>query len=307
MKLTDLDNKPVVTASRALSQNYEVPFNMDKMGMVNTVSMLNKVRGLMSEAKETKEFYQNQASPSYMKLVFMEQALSHHYSELKSRPASRIVVENEEVEKSQVVLAAQEMIDEMRDSSDYEQEDWLKDIGIDFMSEAEREWNLDWPHWLYYNEEGEVDVDTVGDEFGRAMGVDQVNTSSSYHGGRRDGKHWIIEPDSSIDAEQGDGGLEFVSPPMPLEEALEKLEAVTEWANDPSEGNAYTNSSTGLHMGVSIPYKEGNVDYLKLILFLGDEHVLQEFERESNTYTKAAMRDIRSRAGVERNIASVMS
>ena len=59
-------------------------------------------------------------------------------------------------------------------------------------------------------------------------------------------------------------------------------------------------------MGVSIPYKEGNVDCLKLILFLGDEYVLREFERESNTYTKAAMRDIRSRAGNERNIASVM-
>ena len=114
MKLTDLDNKPVVTASRALSQNYEVPFNMDKMGMVNTVSMLNKVRGLMSEAKESKEFYKNQASPSYMKLVFMEQALSHHYSELKSRPASRIVVENEEVEKSQVVLAAQDLVDSVQ-------------------------------------------------------------------------------------------------------------------------------------------------------------------------------------------------
>ena len=114
MKLTDLDNKPVVTASRALSQNYEVPFNMDKMGMVNTVSMLNRVRGLMSEAKESKEFYKNQASPSYMKLVFMEQALSHHYSELKSRPASRIVVENEEVEKSQVVLAAQDLVDSVQ-------------------------------------------------------------------------------------------------------------------------------------------------------------------------------------------------
>lgn len=114
MKLTDLDNKPVVTASKALSQNYEVPFNVDKMGMVNTVSMLNRVRGLMSEAKETKEFYKNQASPSYMKLVFMEQALSHHYDDLKSRPASRIVFENEEVEKSQVVLAAQDLVDSVQ-------------------------------------------------------------------------------------------------------------------------------------------------------------------------------------------------
>lgn len=111
MKLTDLDNKPVVTASKALSENYEVPFNLNKMGIVTTSSMLNKVRGLIREAKETKEFYKNQASPSYMKLVFMEQALSHHYNELKSQPRSRIVFENEEVEKSQVVLAAQDLVD----------------------------------------------------------------------------------------------------------------------------------------------------------------------------------------------------
>ena len=111
MKLTDLDNKPVVTAKRALSQNYEVPFNVEKMGTVDTATMLNKIRGLMREAKETKTFYKNQATPAYMKLVFMEQALSHHYQDLKSRPKSRIVFENEEVEKSQVVLAAQDLVD----------------------------------------------------------------------------------------------------------------------------------------------------------------------------------------------------
>lgn len=111
MKLTDLDNKPNVIASKALAENYNVPFNVQKMGMVNTVSMLNKVRGLIREAKEAKEFHQNQSSSSYMKLVFMEQALAHHYSALKSQPRARIVVENEEVEKSQVVLAAQDMVD----------------------------------------------------------------------------------------------------------------------------------------------------------------------------------------------------
>lgn len=111
MKLTDLDNKPNVIATKALAENYSVPFNVNKMGMVNTVSMLNKVRGLIREARESKEFYKNQSTPGYMKLVFMEQALSHHYSALKSQPRSRIVVENEEVEKSQVVLAAQDLVD----------------------------------------------------------------------------------------------------------------------------------------------------------------------------------------------------
>jgi hypothetical protein len=73
---------------------------------------------------------------------------------------------------------------------------------------------------------------------------------------------------------------------------LEKLQQVTDWANSDA-GNAYTNSSTGLHMGVSVPFKGGDVDYLKLILFLGDEYVLQRFGREANTYTKSAMSKFR--------------
>jgi hypothetical protein len=46
----------------------------------------------------------------------MEQALVHHYGELRAQPMynSRIVVENEEVEKSQVVLAVKDMVDSVQ-------------------------------------------------------------------------------------------------------------------------------------------------------------------------------------------------
>ena len=76
--------------------------------------MLSKVRGLINETKSSAEFYQSQTSPSYMKLVFMEQALADHFNYLQSLPRTRIVVENEEVEKSQVVLAAQDMVDQVQ-------------------------------------------------------------------------------------------------------------------------------------------------------------------------------------------------
>ena len=76
--------------------------------------MLNKVRGLIKESKQSGNFYQEQTSPSYMKLVFMEQALVHHFNDLRNRPQPRIVVENEEVEKSQVVLAAQDLVDSVQ-------------------------------------------------------------------------------------------------------------------------------------------------------------------------------------------------
>jgi hypothetical protein len=112
MKLTDFDKKE--HASRALSENYKLSFDVKKMSIVETKTMLKKVRGLALEAKQSRDFYEQQTSPTYMKLVFMEQALVSHHNDLASRPQPQIVVENEEVEKSQVVLAAQDMVDSVQ-------------------------------------------------------------------------------------------------------------------------------------------------------------------------------------------------
>lgn len=114
MKLTEFDNKKISTAKQALNEHYSLPFNTKKMTVAETKSMLSRVRGLINETKSSVEFYQSQTSPSYMKLVFMEQALADHFSYLQSLPKTRIVVENEEVEKSQVVLAAQDMVDQVQ-------------------------------------------------------------------------------------------------------------------------------------------------------------------------------------------------
>jgi hypothetical protein len=73
-----------------------------------TAAMLSKVKKLIGESKRSPEFHQAQKNPAYLKLMFMEQALRTHMKVAKS---PRIVLENEEVEKSQVILAAQDMID----------------------------------------------------------------------------------------------------------------------------------------------------------------------------------------------------
>jgi hypothetical protein len=114
MKLNELNNNRRNYSTRVLKEQYEMPFNVDNMSMSSTRTMLTKVRGLMNESKQSTDYHNSQASPSYMKLVFMEQALSDHYNELRSLPQPRIMVENEEVEKSQVVLAAQDMVDQVQ-------------------------------------------------------------------------------------------------------------------------------------------------------------------------------------------------
>lgn len=109
MKLTDLDttNSPV----KALKESFSVDFNVSNMDRAKTREMLSKVRGLINETKKTSSYQQSYNSPAYMKLVFMEQALVQH---MKVAKAPRIVVENEEVDKSQVILAAQDMVDSVQ-------------------------------------------------------------------------------------------------------------------------------------------------------------------------------------------------
>jgi hypothetical protein len=190
-----------------------------------------------------------------------------------------------------------EVLDEFRENFYIDDDsDFFSDVGLSYMSDIASEYSLDWPYMTGSgggNNGGSREWNSIGDSLQSAIDM-PVKVSSNYHSTTRKEGRWIVEPDSSLDPDdREDFGLEIVSPPLPLLDALEKLQEVTDWANNPNEGNAYTNQSTGLHMGVSVPYKGGDVDYLKLILFLGDEYVLQSFGREANTYTKSAMSKFR--------------
>ena len=110
MKLNDLNTKD--HAVKALKENFEVNLKVNGLNKNQTQTMLNKVRGLISEAKEAKSF--GAEYPSYMKLVFMEQALREHYKTVPAMKRTRVIIENEEVNRSQVILAAQDMVDSIQ-------------------------------------------------------------------------------------------------------------------------------------------------------------------------------------------------
>jgi len=146
---------------------------------------------------------------------------------------------------------------------------------------------------------GEGSIEEVADNFSDAIGR-PVQASTSYHSSRVErpsikSPHYIVEPDSSLDPDDNnDQGLEFVSPPLPIEELLSDLNKVKAWAD---RTGCYTNTSTGLHINVSVPGWTGGtdqLDYVKLALLLGDEFVLDSFGRAGNTYAKSAMGKIRS-------------
>lgn len=95
---------------KALKEHFEVNIDLNKMNQKKTCSMLNRVTGLLKEARRSDS--DAQTSSSYLKLVMMEQMLSNHYQDI--RVQTSIVVENEEVEKSQVILAAQDLVDQIQ-------------------------------------------------------------------------------------------------------------------------------------------------------------------------------------------------
>ena len=116
MKLNEFNKSPSIVSKRALKEHYNVKLPLNRMSLSETSKMLRKVRSLIAEARSSSVSHKRERDPSYMKLVFMEQALVHHYGNLKAMPAynQRIVVENEEVQKSQVILSAQELADSIQ-------------------------------------------------------------------------------------------------------------------------------------------------------------------------------------------------
>ncbi len=188
--------------------------------------------------------------------------------------------------------AEEDFRDNFYRDNDLESE-WLEHEGLETMSDIENRYQITWPHWESTSQGGDVDIEQVADEFGSAIGR-PVNYSRNYHGAKRTTDGYSLEPDGSLDADEpGDGGLEFISPPLPITEMFSDLQKVIKWAK---QTGCYTNDSTGLHINVSVPGWDGDsskLDYVKLAVLLGDEYVLEEFGRSGNTYCKSALKIVK--------------
>ena len=154
-------------------------------------------------------------------------------------------------------------------------EDWGKEIGV-FDEEDFRD-----------NYKGAVEVlkPAIEQTFGR-----RVRVFTEYHQKRKNLTDWYIEPDGSLDVnERGDGTAEVVSPPYPGPWAVKILQSFGDLCK---QKGIKTNSSTGLHINMSIPK---NIDLLKLALFVGDNYVLKQFNREFSPYAREVYKDVSNR------------
>ena len=195
--------------------------------------------------------------------------------------------------------------DEFREESNYDESDWLDAEDLDRMSDVERQYEISWPYWSSGGDEG-AGIESVADEFREAIGR-KVNWSAEYHGGKREDDTYVVEPDGSlIPGDSDDAGLEFVSPPLPIDEMISDLNKVKAWAD---QRGCYTSKAakTGLHINVSVPgFDNDKLDYVKLALLLGDEYVLNQFGRLGNSYAASAMGIIKERIAQRPEDAAAM-
>ena len=201
----------------------------------------------------------------------------------------------------------QQAYDEYREENQdsYDESDWLDAEDLDLMSGVENAYEISWPHWGGSSGQG-ASIEEVADEFREAIGR-KVNWSASYHGGKREANTYVVEPDGSLEPnDSNDSGLEFVSPPLPIDDMISDLNKVKAWAD---QRGCYTSKAakTGLHINVSVPgFDNDKLDYVKLALLLGDEYVLNQFGRLGNSYAASAMGIIKERIAQRPEDAAAM-
>lgn len=170
---------------------------------------------------------------------------------------------------------------------------WLKDERIDTYFRFGDRYDFIWPHMTGGGGD-EFELESIAADFSDAVGM-PANISMEYHGRPKSTTAYTIEPDSSLDKPEGegDGGLEFVSPPLAIDKMIDQLNKVKEWAG---RYGAYTNKSTGLHINVSVPgFNIDKLDYVKLALFVGDDWVANQFGRLGSHWAKSSLGQVKDR------------
>lgn len=179
------------------------------------------------------------------------------------------------------------------DDSDLTFSDFCQSEGYITYADLADNYGFDWPDDRYIGGDSVVDSDTgysldraqeIADMLESAMDI-EVRAFSDYHGGKYASEGtWRIEPDGSLtpDDKEIEAGMEIITPNngLPLKEGIAKMMELFKLLK--SKRRAYTSESatTGLHINLSIPEQyEKEIDYAKLVLFSGDEYVLEQFDR----------------------------
>ncbi len=240
--------------------------------------------------------YDNWMSEKSSELIdeYISDNLEDRVAELKKKDEDNeeeLRDDDEYVEEARDEL--QDEAPENIDDSDLTFSDFCQSEGHRTYADLADDYGLDWPDGRYIGGDGVIDTDTgysvnraqeIAGELESAMGI-KVQAFDDYHGGKYASEGtWRIEPDGSLtpDDRYTEAGMEIITPNngLPLKEGISKMMELFKLLK--SRRRAYTSESatTGLHINLSIPEQyEKEIDYTKLVLFSGDEYVLEQFDR----------------------------
>ena len=176
---------------------------------------------------------------------------------------------------------------------------------VSTMAEVANEYGYTWPHTKEIANEDWVDSANIIASAIQSINGGECKVSTEYHQSTKDNKSWYLEPDGSISGKNAyDFGVEVVSPPMPLDRMIQDLKDIMA---EFQHYGVYSNRSTGLHIGMSIA-GEGRtkLDYLKLLLFLGDTYVLEQFGRQTNSYTRSSLAKVKADSSTRDSVFGYM-
>lgn len=218
-------------------------------------------------------------------LVDLDNQLKEEYQEWLMEQAKEEYDKHDPDEQESFSRFSKEFYD---DNYDNMQEEWLESKDIYRMSDVEKEYDVTWPNWTDYEQSDpfEALANSLHDAIRRG---DRIISANSYHAARRSDTQYSLETDTSLDEpnSNSDIGIELISPPLPFEETIRDMDKILRWMD---KNDGYTNNTCGLHMNISVQgVDHSKLDYIKLVLFVGDPYLVELFDREASGYADSVL------------------
>ena len=170
---------------------------------------------------------------------------------------------------------------------------YLRTHHINSMGDVYREFENDliWPGGpLHQGEFDENYAYQVADEIEQLIGDSVSVEGGDSYGDINTADNWVITSDASIrpDEDAGeDAGLEIITPAMEYEEGIGHITNVFDYLKSK---DAYVNSTTGLHINVSLDNIDHSMlNYPKLVVMLGDKSIMDRYNRAFNEYSMSSL------------------
>jgi len=119
MKLQDLAGQPQTKqVAKVMESHFGTAVSFDSISKRQAHTMLNRVRGLISEHRRQPEFHSSEQNPAYLKLVMMEQALASRISEQDVAPVAGQTATPGQTPQQAAALQAQQQVQKRKQIQD---------------------------------------------------------------------------------------------------------------------------------------------------------------------------------------------